>query len=238
MPLLARLVAEIFASLCPLPAEPACPTAPVTLMAELLAETEGPVTVTWQVDGRPVASDQVELEAFAPRKVALQLVPQRPGHWVALAVAGPQGQVRHALALPAACFFLLELAGFSPSHEGLELTVANSGPAPSLPLPFRWSVNGLPLSESRLDPLPAGGRAQLVLPAKVHPLLARVLQQPGAGKRKDRRGVPVVVSVTFWPGPGDLEAPVKQWSFFLGRALLGWEDRQPGRESLEGVARP
>lgn len=221
MALLARLVAEIFASFCPLPAEPACPTGPVTVIAELLAETEGQVTVAWQVDGRPVASDQVELEAFALQRVVLRLVPHRPGHQVELTVAGAQGVARDALSLPASCFFLLQLADFSWGPEGLQLLLANAGPAPSLPLPLRWSVNGLPLSESRLDPLPAGGRTQLLLPAKAHPLLARVLQQPGPGERKDQHAVPVVVSVTLWPGPGDLEAPFKQWSFYLGRAVLG-----------------
>ncbi len=221
MALLARLVAEIFASLCPLPAEPACPAVPVTVTAEVFADTAGKATVAWQVDGRPVASDQVGLEAFAPQRVALQLVPKRPGHRLGLMVAGAQGVVRDVLSLPSSCFFFLQLADFSWGPDGLQLLLANAGPAPSLPLPLRWSVNGLLLSESRLDPLPAGGRTQLVLPAKTHPLLARVLQQPGASERKGRHAVPVMVSVTLWPGPGDLEAPFKQWSFYLGRVVLG-----------------
>jgi len=138
-----------------------------------------------------------------------------------------QGTVRAALSLPPGCFFWLQLASFAWDASGLKVWLVNAGPSPSFPVLMRWSLNGLPLSQATLDPLPPQASLQLVLPAGAHPLLEAVLLRREERQKRAERGVPVLVALSLWTGQGDGEAAFKQWLFYLGKAPLPGGEESP-----------
>lgn len=211
------LAAAVFATLCPPPAPEGCLVPPVVVEAEVWSEEPaGPGEVVWGVDGAVVASDRLHTVGNDPKRVALILEPARLQHWIGVEVRRGPSVTRVEAGLPPVCPFLLQLASFRWGSQGVWVRLTNRGPWGSGRVPLRWFINGVRYSEGYLDPLPAGEGAELTLPASATPLLRQALTAPTAPRRRNTRSAPVVVALEVRPGVGDLEAPRKTWSFFLG----------------------
>ncbi|WP_152544066.1 hypothetical protein [Thermoanaerobaculum aquaticum] len=209
----------VFVSLCFKPSPESCLTPPVLVEAEVWCEraVEG-AEVRWMVDGEAVASDRLRGLGPETQRVAMILDPVRLTHRVEVALFVHGSEARDRMVLPPVCPFLLQLDSFRWNSKGLTVRLSNEGPAPSGSVALRWTINGVLYSQQRLDPLPAGTTAELHLPASASSLLEAALTGPEPGEKGRSRLTPVVVSLEARPGPGDLEAPVKTWQFFLGYA--------------------
>lgn len=209
----------VFVSLCSKPSLEGCLTSPVLVEAEVWGEQAVPgVQVRWFIDGVPVASDRLPRLGPEMQRVAMILDPVRLTHRVEVALLASGWEALDAIILPPVCPFMLQLESFRWSPEGLTVRLSNRGPAPSGNVALRWTINGVLYSQQRLDPLPASTTAELHLPASASSLLKAALTGPEPSGKARFRLTPVVVSLEARPGPGDLEAPVKVWQFFLGYA--------------------
>lgn len=210
--------APVFVTLCLKPAPEGCLASPALIEAEVVSQrAEHGVEVRWFVDGVFVASDQVLELGPEVQRLAMILSPARIQHWVEVEIAGNGWRARDRLLLPPLCPSLVQLETFRWNPAGLEVRLSNLGPGSSGRVGLRWTINGLLYSKQSLDPLPAGGAAELRLPASASPLLQRALTAAGEGGKRSYL-TPVVVRLEATPGPSDLENPVKSWQFFLGYA--------------------
>ncbi|MFN3413598.1 MAG: hypothetical protein ACK42L_06010 [Thermoanaerobaculum sp.] len=216
----------VFVSLCVKPSPEGCLASPVLVEAEVWSERAvEEAEVRWVVDGEVVASDRLRGIGAETQRVAMILVPVRLTHRVEVALFAMGSEARDRMVLPPVCPFLLQLESFRWNPEGLTVQLSNQGLAPSGSVALRWTINGVLYSQQRLDPLPAGTAAELKLPALANSLLEAALTKPQPSGKRRFRGTPVVVRLEARPGPGDLEAPVKSWQFFIGYA----EVRGPAR---------
>ncbi|MGQ9496314.1 MAG: hypothetical protein ACUVRY_08720 [Thermoanaerobaculaceae bacterium] len=210
------LAATVFVMLCPLPRTDGCIDRP-EVTGEIWADGElKNVAISWTLDGQVVAADTLPLLGSAPQTVALFFEGPHRGARLRLEVFAETAKGQDELVLPPPCGFWLRLADFTWDKSNVQADLVNLGSGTTGYIPVRWFVNGILLGEGAVGPLSPGGKVQVLLPAASHGLLFRALTKQPKRMPGEKRQVPVVVTLSAQPGPGDWEAPTREWSWHLG----------------------
>lgn len=199
-----------------------CAVSPIVVEGEVVPTTaveRG--RFTWRVDGKEVYAGVITFEGGQPQKVAMVLEPRKPHHVVTLEVNAGKARGKGEVHTPSViCPFVVELEDFAVSSRGVELVLANRGPYPSGPGVLEWRLNGRRLGRTRLDSMPPGGQALVVLPAQASSALQKALSRHPQ-RASTRNLVPVVVSAHLELAPSPLSSAAERLDLVVGYVEQG-----------------